>query len=79
MNLNCFIPARKPSPTSCIGTPCAKGRITSGTNSEKPIATRPPTSVHSAAVRVKRRQNTLKSSVTTSGGVTAAVKAPCAS
>jgi hypothetical protein len=79
MNLNCFIPERNPSSASIIGTPCANGRMTSGTNSEIPIATMPPASVHSAAVRVNRRQKTLKRSVTTSGGVTAAVNAPCAS
>ena len=38
----------------------------------------PPTIVHTAAVGVNRRQNTPSSKVTTSGGVTAAVNAPCA-
>jgi hypothetical protein len=45
---------------------------------EIPINTSPPIKVQSAATRVKRRQNTASNSVTTIGGVTAAVKAACA-
>ena len=72
------MPSKMPSPTSTMGTPWAKGIITSGTNREKIMAPMPPTNVKSAAFRVNRFQKTLKSNAMTNGGVTAAVNAPWA-
>ena len=78
MNLYCFIPDSQPSPPSTMGTPCARGVISSGQTMEAAMATVPPTKVTRAAVGVYRRQNTPSRRATTMGGVTAAVNAPLA-
>ena len=79
MNLYWSLPARNASPsTSRIGTPWAKGVMISGTRIEMNSMIEPPIIVATAAVGVNLRQKTPSSSVTTSGGVTAAVNAPCA-
>ncbi len=78
MNLNWSLPARMPSSTSFMGTPWEKGPMSSGMTTLAAMAMVPPTMVQKAAGWLNPFQKTPRNSATTSGGVTAAVKAPWA-